>query len=255
MVLPSDSSNNYYPDNTLTDYKTKLPAPISLSEGWRVGVSELQIPLTFTGINAKELFIITRNEGEYDDENIVEAKFKTYPVQAGRFGPRDQIRKMFENVPGEVLRVTENHDTHRVKMVVGNENIFLSQGLMEFLGGTFHPEGSGPYGREFWKLKTYRGVDPVRYSAGLERIYVYCDIVNPRIVGNTRAELLTTVPSPVPKDGDFGELLTIRFTDIRYLEIGKNFIENIRITLRDDLGREITFLGGKVLVELAFKKQ
>ena len=42
LVLPSNSSYKYFPNNTLTEYTVKLPYSIDLSKGrWEVGLEEI----------------------------------------------------------------------------------------------------------------------------------------------------------------------------------------------------------------------
>ena len=41
MTLPSNSSMQYYPDNTAARYTTKLTSPIELEGDWEVGLVEI----------------------------------------------------------------------------------------------------------------------------------------------------------------------------------------------------------------------
>ena len=41
VTLPSDSSMNTYPDNTVAHYVTKLPRPINLDGDYEVALAEL----------------------------------------------------------------------------------------------------------------------------------------------------------------------------------------------------------------------
>src|SRR6185436_9798061 len=47
LTLPSNSSMNVYPTNTLTHYTTKLQAPISLTGEWEVALEEISLPYTW----------------------------------------------------------------------------------------------------------------------------------------------------------------------------------------------------------------
>lgn len=46
LWLPSNSSMDVFPDNTLTEYRVKLPQPIKLLDDWEVAVTEIQYPHT-----------------------------------------------------------------------------------------------------------------------------------------------------------------------------------------------------------------
>jgi hypothetical protein len=46
VTLPSDSSRRYYPQNTIAKYRTKLAAPIQLSQHeWEVGLGDVSYPI------------------------------------------------------------------------------------------------------------------------------------------------------------------------------------------------------------------
>lgn len=52
VVLPSNSSVNYFPENTTTHFVTQLPQQIRLQGTWSVAITEIQIPLTFQHITS-----------------------------------------------------------------------------------------------------------------------------------------------------------------------------------------------------------
>lgn len=64
LTLPSNSSMAYFPDNTLAQFKTKLPQDIDLTGRWQVGLAEIQFPHTFYNIQNEEAWMrarVTRN--------------------------------------------------------------------------------------------------------------------------------------------------------------------------------------------------
>jgi len=44
LTLPSNSSIDYYPENTVARFTTKLPNNIDLDGEWKVGLSEISVP-------------------------------------------------------------------------------------------------------------------------------------------------------------------------------------------------------------------
>jgi hypothetical protein len=42
LTLPSNSSMNYFPNNTLTHYTKKLPKIMELDGTWEIGLAEIQ---------------------------------------------------------------------------------------------------------------------------------------------------------------------------------------------------------------------
>ena len=60
ITLPSTSSMSYFPDNTLSSFRTLLPHRINLNSelDWEIGLSEIQFPLSLRSINDDEGYII-----------------------------------------------------------------------------------------------------------------------------------------------------------------------------------------------------
>ena len=53
ITLLSNSSMTYYPENTTSHFFTKLPQHVTLEGEWLIGLTEIQIPLTFQHISEK----------------------------------------------------------------------------------------------------------------------------------------------------------------------------------------------------------
>ena len=50
ITLPSNSSGEFYPENTISQFRTKLPRGISLPENWEVGLCELIFPANWYNV-------------------------------------------------------------------------------------------------------------------------------------------------------------------------------------------------------------
>ena len=85
----------------------------------------------------------------------------------------------------------------------------------------------------------------------MSTIYVYCDIVEPQVVGDTNAQLLKTIPV----EGKFGDVIAKTFTNIQYVPIQTRSFENIEILLRNDTGDPVPFELGKVVITLHFRQR
>ena len=78
----------------------------------------------------------------------------------------------------------------------------------------------------------------------MSTIYVYCDIVEPQVIGDTNAQLLKTIPV----EGKFGDVIAGTFTNIQYVPIQRRSFENIEILLGNDTGDPVPFERGKVVI-------
>ncbi len=81
-------------------------------------------------------------------------------------------------------------------------------------------------------------------------IFVYCDVIEPQIVGESQVKLLRTVSA----NGDFSETSCSDFFKYKYLPVRSGYIRTIEVELRDNKGQLINFQSGDVLVELHFRK-
>lgn len=74
VSLPSNSSAEYYPQNTQASYRTKLISPLVLNGSWEVGLSEIFIP--------RNWFNIGEHNNDYVISSITE---KSIPVEFSRY--------------------------------------------------------------------------------------------------------------------------------------------------------------------------
>jgi hypothetical protein len=76
---------------------------------------------------------------------------------------------------------------------------------------------------------------------GFMAIYVYCDIVQPQIVGNTSAKLLRSIPV----QAKLGDVITKMFTNIQYVSVQTKSFEDVEIVLRNDTGDPVPLNMGR----------
>jgi len=58
LTLPSNSSMDYYPENTVARYTTKLANTIQLEGDWEVGLLEMSAPLELVNIVDERCYYI-----------------------------------------------------------------------------------------------------------------------------------------------------------------------------------------------------
>lgn len=84
-------------------------------------------------------------------------------------------------------------------------------------------------------------------------LFVYCDIVQPQVVGNTFEPLLRTVG--VSSEALFGENVTEIFESPYYLPLSRTSFQEVTVNLRNDLGESPSFNFGRVTVTLHIIQQ
>lgn len=92
---------------------------------------------------------------------------------------------------------------------------------------------------------------PIDMRAGVDALYVYCDLVENQIVGNTREPLLRILPV----QGYHGEMIDKDFVARHYIPVLKKEFSTVKITIKSDRDTLIPFAFGKVIVKLHFRNQ
>ena len=93
--------------------------------------------------------------------------------------------------------------------------------------------------------------DVVNLTQGFDTLYVYTNIVESRIVGDTLAPLLRALPI----SGRHGDRVSARFTNVHYVPLLYSHFNSIDVDIRDDMGRRVPFEYGRVTVTLHFRRR
>ncbi len=246
LTLPSNSSLDYYPDNTLTHYFTKLPHGIDLSGGqWEVGLVEIQYPHTWYNVKDDEAWVVVRTKPDHP--------LKRASLQGGLYGTpeilvkhlklrcRKKIEKEGEDC--EAIVFTYNEITQKVTLSLkGGASIVISKALQQMLGLAKNEyEGKGHF----------TGDHSVDVHGGFYSVYVYCNLVEPHIVGDALVPLLRTIPIR----GHTGDLITKTYENVHYHPVQQKQFDTVEMDLRDDTACSIPFQQGKVVTTLHFRKR
>jgi hypothetical protein len=86
---------------------------------------------------------------------------------------------------------------------------------------------------------------------GLNSLYVYCPLVEWRMVGNAQVPLLRIVPV----EGRNGEMITRVFDPIQFCPMLQKRLQTVEIDFRDDTGSIVPFERGRVVVILHCRKR
>ena len=114
-MLPSNSSMNYFSENTTLHFITQLPQQIRLQGSWSVALTEVQIPLTFQHVSSEVLdraVSLTRISHSILETNQMRAvKFNAIESMV-----RPGIYKDIHTIVSEInnFNCTKNHVKFRV---------------------------------------------------------------------------------------------------------------------------------------------
>lgn len=264
LTLPSDSSMNIYPKNTVTHYLTELATNIDLKGTWEVGLSEITFPHSWHTIRRyNQLVWKVTVLGENGPRT------NTFRLREGLYrSPEELIHEMNKTMnptPEMIADIREHHPLaeHEVRFYFDSVSrlasirftarkvipvtLWLNRNLVEFLGLKKKLADKDLF------PDTYTGTRVVDLNQGFNALYVYCDLVKARHVGDTLSPLLRTVPISLRRSRD-DATETQYFNPVNHLPLEKHHFKTIEIDIRDDSGHPVPFESGKVLVTLVFRR-
>ena len=241
ITLPSESSKNLFPENNPSEYTVRLPRWVQLKGNWEIGlhsiaytpwniVQHLDEPLSYTYSDNKE-------EGK---------RMKKYHGTIQDY--ITSINKSLSEAPKLNANDEINFAIHN-----GKVTITLPQGYKVFM----RREQAIVLGfmkfDDVGEVKEIEKSETGTYKANLYRetnIHVYCDIVQPQIVGDKMAPLVAIVPWQ--KITETYEVLH-EVENIHHIPVQTKAFQNIKVHLRSSTEESIPFQHGRAAITLHLK--
>ena len=176
LTLPSNSSMNYFPINTLTHYTTKLPKIMDLDGAWEIGLAEIQYPHSWYNVTNNEAWLMVHfyNESELQKHLVL--------LPDGCYSSAKRIVKSIEGKKHRTelknkFHMFFNEINHKIDMKVKKDcQVIISPLLQSMLGFRQAKFPAGEYASD-WVADVKKGL----YS-----LYVYCPLVKSRMVGDAQ---------------------------------------------------------------------
>ena len=235
LTLPSNSSLKYYPDNTLSKFTTQLAQPIALSGSWEVGLAEVQYPHSWH--NIEEAWILYESASGFGlNLSLPSGLYDTPQQLIEELNALITARKRQHHVKFSYQPVTQKVSVS----VTGGGSLEMSQNLQELFGMTSMPVRGKVEGKKVLDVKQ-----------GFDSLYIYCNIIEPRLVGDSEVPLLRIVPI----EGQHGMTVTKIYNQIQYLPVLQKNFNSLEINIRKDTGELVPFESGKLVVTLHFREK
>jgi len=257
LTLPSNSSMQYYRNNTATKYTTKLSQMMELDGNWEVGLVEITCPGKLVNVEKRECGVrvqyrrpslissssssspssqqtywLNLREGQYRDiYDIVRATNELLVTQGGS----DRL------VQSAILRYIES--VGRVEIRVKNGfRIKFNSALARRLGFS----STAIYTN--WAT----GLTPEPEGINVRSLYVYCDLLEPVPVGDVKVPLLRIVNTDETTK-DYSNMHRI-MKRVLFVPVQKKHFDTVEIQILDDAGNVVPFENGKSIVVLEFRR-
>ena len=253
LTLPSNSSLRHYPENSATHFFTKLPQSVDLSGQYEVGLAEIQFTNNHFNVGERDVYLhYTSAQTNEATEEGRQLKIMVV-IPAGLYESNKTfihgLNKACEIIPlfkGNKKRIKfyYNQATRKASMSMFEEGstLNMSASLMTILGNTTSTfKGAGHFMPNHW----------MNLNTAFKSVFVYCDLVSPRPVGDVMVPLLRTLP-PIDKKQ---ETVHHIFEKPHYIPLSRFQFNTVEILLTTDTGKEILFNDGHTIVTLHFRRR
>ena len=242
VTLPSDSSMEYFPNNTISHFVTHLPRPIELTGEWEVGVSEFSFPHTFYNINeTNNTYVYDLGDGRIYDGEITPGYYNSVKaiLNAIRIDAFQDLIEFSFNPVCNCVRISVNHGA----------KFMFKDGLAQIMG--FYPKFiSQPTIPSEFPHNVY-GPFPADPCGDYRVMMLYTDIIRDQIVGNILAPLLRIINVK----GDHNEMVLVQFDRPHYLPVVRKNINSLEMVIRTHAGNLVPFERGRSYVKLHFRQK
>ena len=277
LTLPSNSSFDYYPNNTAAHYFTKLPKDVSLDGEWEVGLAEIDFPhswfnvpkpQTISTFHTSRISTPTRGDSEPASQVVAlspPAAFTVvvaegyYPTIADLVAeinrallttyttPRNGVQKRDRPI------FTYNEHSRKTYIRLANRSYLrIPTRLCNLLGFAENSTDNEhlAMNMNLTDRKMIKGQNISDIDYGLHSLYVYCDVLEYTPVGDTMAPLLRIVDV----DGEHGRTIHKHYDNPRYVPVQKRNFSSLEIDIRTNTGEVVPFESGPLVVTLHFRR-
>lgn len=269
IILPSNSSMRYFPENKTTCFTTELPQRIDLSGRWKVALTEIQFPHSFLHIRPGEgtiQFLNARRKNEQIIPEIIpdaEVPSGVYPDVGNVIEMMNYASKLANSHIVWELKVGD-----RVVMKLSCEEkkcdmvhfVYFSDKLCRILGFDVDAEERSRllFPSFLFALENDEFIladKPASLMRGIpDKLFVYCDICEPHITGDVQSPLLRIVALDARNDYSFASNQISHFSPAQYIALRQTCFRTIEIDIRDQLEEGIPFEFGTLTVTLHFRR-
>ena len=255
----------FFPNNTLTNYTTRLHTRLELGEpgSWEAGLAEIHYPHTWKNVFEPRMDPERINPELLEDTDPLYPPHRddysisafpllnqylhdNHPLEPGHYKKVSDVVKIYDRRLSQFAKFTWDRSQSRVRIHVHQDKRII---LTDALARLWHIEKDlNAFMKDGGKTFEGKRVDDV--FPDIAHMYVYCDLVNHQLVGDSRVPLLRIVPLT----GRAGENVTTVYENIQYVPVRGGPVQNIEVDIRDDTGRPISFRYGRVVVSLHLRK-
>ena len=224
LHLPSNSSLDKFPNNTVSEYRVGLPETISLTGEWEMALTEIHYPHTWNNVHGNfwNRFYLRNQE--------LEGMWEAMITPPGHYSSiEDMLQTMNELVNNKErfkddVKFSYNTVTRKVTVQLQNNTEI-------YFGDVGYVLGFSP---DITFSNTTTAEREVDLEHGFHDLFIYCDILQSQYVGDALVPLLRIVPV----EGKDEKRISKSFVLPQYLPVSRKQFETIEVN--DTLSRHGT---------------
>lgn len=261
IILPSNASLDIYSDNTASNYKTKIPNFREFlksrfgnlndpnSEIY-VAISELIIPNSYVNIrnNLNKIEIFEKNADDVASFQLIQT-INIPPLFYNSIGKvLNAFSKIIDKQLQNYIKITYDKVSKYSTLNITNERFGIKFG--HDVGNVLGFKSNFLY---FGKNNNIKFKAPYHASiyGGVNTLYIYSNIIQENLVGDTTANLLGVINWEHANDR---ENTYIQFNRLNYSKLKRVDVDVIHMQIFDVSGHAIEFLFGTSVITLHLKK-
>ena len=243
ITLPSNVKS-FETSNKIGNYTTQLAKRYIFpnDEDWEVGIAEVSYGKNWYNLHTRQKVNLFSISADPSKQRITQIDNVTSYIEPGLYAkPKLLVKKINELITRKfggtiknLLRLYLNRFNQKISYTLGKDNgeiffINFESGLSRILGleekGKTIYQTISTHGKfskkleEAYKSKVVNAIRPVDLYAGYHTLYVYSDIVDYSVIGNTYSQLLRSLE--VPTNKDFGDQVVLTYPNPIYVPILK----------------------------------
>jgi hypothetical protein len=243
LTLLSNASMDIYPDNKTSCFNVHLPRAITLEGRWCLAITEIHYQYNLLNVT----------DGNNTVHAVMGSENYRHKIPSGHYEKIENVISVLNQgwsstMPvGDFLEIDGNTKNLKYSEVGMNriKHIKFENRLALQLGYEPNTDITPRISKPLLPCDISRGTP--------DEMLVYCNIVEPQIVGDELARVIRIVN--IPKKGVFfGRPLHYEFQWLQYIDVSKKQFDTILIELRDKTGAFMSFVSGTVTLILHFKK-
>jgi len=259
LISNAKKSIENFPSNTVAKFTTQLYNSIDLAGNYEMTMTDVILPISFHNVRVGDCEVTldydVAGNGMYIAKNIT-----IYECPPGNYTSINQLLNYINETPlqNTGINITYNEQTGHVEVKkmkldsTGTYNMCFSPKLRAILG---YPQIEN-FKDAAPSINPFIDPGPAPGQANLyinvpQQLFVYCDIVEPQMVGDGCSKLLRNIG--IEDVSKFGHLFVKTYDNSEYIPVLRNHFTTIEIDIRTVTDDPAPFEFGTSLVKVHFR--